>query len=201
MQGRGQGSTHFRHDVANVMAILSKDPSSSSAPPASSASSPLPSPFPWWRRGCCLRGCCTPWCALLSLVLSTCFFFLVLLPSGVSVERAAFEVAPSTASMYDSPQVCAVNGTTYASAGSAHAAKQKVRHCGGCGVCSNTRDIRIYNETLATLTSTATACAMGSFLGEDMVRGEKRRRERRREEMLRYSCSSTQGLYTGPLPW
>ncbi len=60
--------------------------------------------------------------------------------------------------------VCAVDGTTRASAAEAAAAGVAIRHAGACGACSNAGDVDVMRRTAATLTLDARACGLRYFL-------------------------------------
>lgn len=64
-----------------------------------------------------------------------------------------------------SQSVCGYDGQEYSSPVDAHSHHVGVMHCGNCGKCSNSHDIRIYASMATVLTRKTTLCAIGSIFG------------------------------------
>lgn len=87
---------------------------------------------------------------------------------GATLEKRAYDLAPSTHTLYNSSDVCGMNTdsfSTFPIAHEAHVDGYKVAHCGSCGQCSNLHDIDIQAATTETLTADSTKCAFLIFTG------------------------------------
>lgn len=109
-------------------------------------------------------------CAYCSCVSIACFaVFMLVCVVGRAIERSSWEKVPDTDNLYDTKRVCGRINVTEATYPNMTTYQQQSSdppvHCGDCGYCSNTNDVRIYRETKNTLTKTATHCALHVFYG------------------------------------
>lgn len=128
------------------------------------------------QRSCPIRYCgcssrffrCVLRRAVIFLVIST-LLLLVICAIGARIERGYIQKRMSTAHLYATNDVCAMDGsdqvTTFPSTQEAHDNGNQVAHCGQCGQCSTRQDMEIMGQTKATLTRDSTRCAFLMFLG------------------------------------
>ena len=94
-----------------------------------------------------------------------CRCFIENNPNPVTIARYNTEDPPQLGL-----EVCAHDGTTFASQALAEATHAQILHRGACGQCSNEQDIDLYRRTKDTLTDDTTYCAMENLMwGEDQA--------------------------------